>query len=136
MVWKQAGLTAPHQDLQEQSVVLQKFAPDVLWPVASTVLEQFGWAWREECKGLEAALTRPLELRSPFCIVLCVTTFKRTHQLKLALPLNLLRTLAKMGSCFWLIADFNSEDDVQDHMAKLNPLVQCRHINYVRSQPA
>ena len=45
-------------------------------------------------------------------------------------------TLAKRHSCFWLIADFNSEDDVQDLMATWDPLVQCGHINYVRSQPA
>ncbi len=108
------------------------WAKAVLEPMASEIVELFGWAYREKCRGWAGDLRKELMPRAPFAVVLCTTTYKRTHQLLQAFPVGLCRALHKRRSVFWALADFNQSDEVQDFVAELSMTLRIGFVKYVR----
>ncbi len=82
----------------------------------------------------EQALCEPMP-PSNCAVALCVTTYMRTYQITEMLPINMYFTWKHRANIFWIIADFNMTDDVQDFL--LNGLLQqavlCGHVKYFRA---
>ncbi len=113
----------------------KRFAKEYLVPLAREVRDGWGWRFKDMVKDFhEQALSEPVP-PSNCAVALCVTTYMRTFQIKQMLPINLCFTWKHRANIFWIIADFNMTNDVQDFM--LDGLVQeavlSGHVKYFRA---
>ncbi len=83
----------------------------------------------------EAGLTAPRNMITAegfhgnlFSVALCVTTFRRNHQIMQALPVNLCLSLPHKDTFFWVVLDFNEDDTLENHiMQEYGDLVLMEH---------
>ncbi len=153
----EAGLTAP------QESTLLAWQQGTLLPRAREVVSTWGWYFREVLGRVdkdwpgEAGLTAPhagltapqAGLTAPrnmitaegfhgtlFSVALCVTTFKRNHQIMQALPVNLCVTLPHRDTFFWAVVDFNEDNALEEHiMQEYTEALRTQHLRYFRSVP-
>ncbi len=111
------------------------FVRDYLVPVATEVRNNWGWRFKDVVKDFkEQAHSEPMA-PSSFAVALCVTTYMRTYQIKQMLPINVCCTWKHRANIFWIIADFNMTDDVQEWLLEgpLQHVALCGHAKYFRA---
>ena len=92
------------QDLWERVFVHEDYEPAIARAV-DTVAKQI-----ERAAAQQEAGTADPELEADFVVVLCVTTFKRTFQVKNAFPPSVAATWPHRAKVIWSIVDFNDPE--------------------------
>ena len=116
----------------------------MLLPKALRVVGSWGWTYSEKFKDLKSLTASPVQpprtckLRevdeAPYKVAFCVTTYKRNFQITTALPVNLCITWPRRRTFTWVVVDFNSDDELQDHiMENYAVAMACGHLRYHRS---